>query len=187
MRLLQAVNQIVTALGEHRVDSIETQNPTVNLVLQALQDANRTLQTRGWWFNRYEDKLYKDVDGTIQLPHNILQWTWKSHPSHIKGGMLVNSDTMSVNWDIPPNTPVTGEVVLLVPFEEVPEVFAQWVTHTATATAYINDYGIEDVVQHYQYLAARAESDVMREHLRHMRLRTTNHRSYHRISRHIWR
>src|SRR5690625_7894190 len=87
MTLLQAINRIIPALGENPVDSIETRNPTVGIVLNAINNARHDLLQRGWWFNEFETTLYPDTQGVYSPPAVALEWI--SH--HVDAIIMVMS------------------------------------------------------------------------------------------------
>ena len=49
---LSAVNQILGAIGQSPVTSLDYENPEISFVYQILQECNRDIQNEGWVFNR---------------------------------------------------------------------------------------------------------------------------------------
>src|SRR5690554_4291448 len=72
MELLRAINQILPALGEHPVTSVDAEHPTVAVIVQNVQAQLRALLGEGWWFNEYDTTLYPGPEGEIALPLNVL-------------------------------------------------------------------------------------------------------------------
>lgn len=71
---LDAVNQILSAVGQAPVTTLDLQNPEVYTVLQTLRDTSREIQSEGWNFNtEYLVKMTKNADNTIDVPYNVLQ------------------------------------------------------------------------------------------------------------------
>lgn len=71
---LDAVNQILSAVGQAPVTTLDLQNPEVYTVLQTLRDTSREIQSEGWNFNtEYLVKMTKNSDNTIDVPYNVLQ------------------------------------------------------------------------------------------------------------------
>jgi hypothetical protein len=71
---LDAVNQILSAVGQAPVTTLDLQNPEVYTVLQTLRDTSREIQSEGWNFNtEYCVKMTKNSDNTIDVPYNVLQ------------------------------------------------------------------------------------------------------------------
>jgi hypothetical protein len=48
---LDAVNQILSAVGQAPVTTLDLQNPEVYTTLQTLRDVSREVQSEGWYFN----------------------------------------------------------------------------------------------------------------------------------------
>lgn len=71
---LDAVNQILSAVGQAPVTTLDLQNPEVYTVLQTLRDTSREVQSEGWNFNtEHCVKMQKNADDTIDVPYNALQ------------------------------------------------------------------------------------------------------------------
>ena len=71
---LDAVNQILSSVGQAPVTTLDMQNPETFTVLQTLRDVNRQVQSEGWTFNT--ERLVKfspAADKTITIPYNVLQ------------------------------------------------------------------------------------------------------------------
>lgn len=71
---LEAVNEMLNAIGEGQVSSLDTGNADVQQCVRLLRDHSRKVQSRGWWFNREEDfTITPDGNGNLVLPSNILR------------------------------------------------------------------------------------------------------------------
>lgn len=71
---LEAVNEMLNAIGEGQVSSLDTGNADVQQCVRLLRDHSRKVQSRGWWFNRDEDyELTPNNDGFLVLPANVLR------------------------------------------------------------------------------------------------------------------
>lgn len=187
MILLRAVNEILTALGEYPITSIEAKNPTVSIILRAISQECKEIQLRGWWFNKYKTKLLASVSGEVQAPMGLVNWTWLDHPSTVRGGFIIDTEHMTSDWRIKGCTSIEGEVTIEVDFEDLPPSVANWVVKRALVTAYINDFGYEQIVQEYQRQALMLESQVVDDHLKHQRYSTVKSPRFQRIARHRWR
>ncbi len=70
---LEAVNLGLVSAGATPVTSIDNTQPDVLSLKQLLTASSRTLQKRGWWFNReYAVVLAPDPQGRIVVPQNAL-------------------------------------------------------------------------------------------------------------------
>lgn len=131
MTKLDAVNDILSAIGEPPVDELPSGIPDADLAEDFLDRINRKTQSRGWWFNR-EDQvaLEPDADGHVLVPTDVLRWE-PSEPAtryFVRAGRLYDPDT---------KTDVFSEAVLLdvvyqIQWDDLPQVFTDYVV-AATA------------------------------------------------------
>jgi hypothetical protein len=71
---LEAVNEMLNAIGEGQVSSLDTGNADVQQCVRLLRDHSRKVQKRGWWFNVEEDfELTPDVSGYLVIPSKNLR------------------------------------------------------------------------------------------------------------------
>ena len=73
---LDAVNQILSSVGQAPVTTLDMQNPEVYTALQSLRDVSREVQSEGWVFNSENCvKFVRNTDNTITVPNDVLQIT----------------------------------------------------------------------------------------------------------------
>lgn len=71
---LEAVNEMLNAIGEGQVSSIDTGNADVQQCVRLLRDHSRKVQKRGWWFNTdINYTLTPNGNGNLVLPSNVLR------------------------------------------------------------------------------------------------------------------
>ena len=72
---LDAVNQILSSVGQAPVTTLDLQNPEVSIVLNTLREVNRQIQSEGWIFNTERDYVMQPDSSTNQIsyPYNVLQ------------------------------------------------------------------------------------------------------------------
>lgn len=72
---LDAVNQILSSVGQAPVTTLDLQNPEVSIVLNTLREINRQVQSEGWIFNTERDYVMQRNTNTNEIvyPYNILQ------------------------------------------------------------------------------------------------------------------
>jgi hypothetical protein len=72
---LDAVNQILSSVGQAPVTTLDLQNPEVSIVLNTLREINRQVQSEGWIFNTERDYVMQPDASTNEIiyPYNILQ------------------------------------------------------------------------------------------------------------------
>lgn len=128
---LQAVNRMLRALGEATVQSIAN-NPdvTVSDAVEALEQTNRDIQSRGWSFNTELDyELVPDVQGLIYVPNDTLALDANDPHMYvtIRDNRLYNVGEHTFVF----NGPVEVTYVHLIPFEHLPEYAKTYVIATA--------------------------------------------------------
>ena len=117
---LQAVNIMLSNVGQSPVTSLDSANPAVSLAAGILSEVNQGFQAEGWTFN--SDKNYPfmpDVNGYIYVADNIIsidtQWQ-DENSAVIREGKLYNRRTHSYKWDKKQEL----DVVRLLDFVDLP-------------------------------------------------------------------
>lgn len=175
---LDAVNSILRKLGEPPISSMDTQYPTLDLILPALDQAQRNLLEEGWWFNKFEPvTLYPDEESHVVVPPDTLVFTPYSD-EYLYTGTYIRRRNGTVDL----TEPVTGSRVANLPFEELPPMVRSAVTYSAAMQVYAADIGMDDIFTGIQenYSGAYAEMSAA-----HTRQRQFNVRSKRNIMR--WR
>ena len=71
---LPAVNQILAAVGQAPVTTLDQTNPDVAIAYDTLLQVSREVQAEGWSFNtEYKVELTPDTNDEILYPNNVLQ------------------------------------------------------------------------------------------------------------------
>lgn len=177
MELLEAVNSIITKLGENPVDSVDVRHPTVSIILQHLKSVNKELQAPGWWFNEHIMKLQPNSDGYVVVPKDTISARVKDKQTYLEGRKIVCASTLNDKWDVP----LWVKLRRTLEFEATPYEFASWVVDTAAVRAYVADYGYEEVVKLWQMEARAKEQLVHGEHIRQRRLSAMKAPRYQRM------
>ena len=121
---LSAVNTLLAGIGEQPVESLDAiESSLVQVALNALNEASRSLQVRGWYWNRDEDwPLSVNSAGNIPLPNGTI----KVHEVRGSGDDLVqrgqrlwNKTTKSFTFD--QGTTVKVDLTLMLPWDDLPE------------------------------------------------------------------
>ena len=83
---LQAINQILAAVGQAPVTTLERTNPDVAICYDTLQQVSREVQSEGWTFNReYSYPFTPNGDSEIVYPPNVLQLDITTDPKYFNG------------------------------------------------------------------------------------------------------
>lgn len=131
---LAAVNQILGAVGQAPINTLDETNPETAMVYDTLVAVNREIQAEGWAFNReLEYPMMPDVNQHIFLPDNILQIVLSDvHENRgvdvvPREGKLYNKTDHTYVWD----RTVKVNITWLFPFSETPQPFKDYVTARA--------------------------------------------------------
>lgn len=180
MRLIDAVNVTLEALGESRAVDLNSSNPSVGLAKAAIERTRRGVLSTGHWFNTITREVTPSESLRITIP-------WKQVAIYGLDGKKYSERDGNL-YDLVEQTqrfeqPVHLRVILDFDFEDLPEHVALWVAYESAAQVYANDLGTD---ANYQVLAQQAreyEALTLREHLRNQRYSTARSRNAHRIRR----
>lgn len=151
MTELDAINDMIAYLGESPIDAGDSDyasHPLYESALRILNGANKTVQSRGWWFNSVRRTLTPSADA-IAFADDVLTVIVLNDPRDftIRDGALydLTNDTATIS------TTLTALVRVLVPFTDLPPTAADYiVAHAALrfVTTYDGDRGkVADVTQ----------------------------------------
>lgn len=127
---LDAINIMLATLGEAPINTIESEEgipPDVAIAKNTLEEINREVQSRGWSFNTEEKiKLIPSEEGEIVLPANCLSF----FPSFFDNALIQRGnrvyDKFKHTYNI--GKAIEADVILLLNFEELPEVAKRFIT-----------------------------------------------------------
>jgi len=175
MKLLDAVNLILPKLGEHPVTSLNSRSPTLAVLLPIFDRVRRDLLLPGWWFNTHCTELAYDPNtGEIGMSEDVLSFVATREVSSVRGNRLHDSTNNTFAWF----RKVAGELILDVPFDELPASAASLVYAAAAVEATVTDLGMVNEVRLWTAQASEAEQRMQSEHLRNMKYSTTKSRRY---------
>jgi len=128
---LDAINTMLSSIGEAPVNTVED-NGVVDAVMarQILTTVSREVQARGWHFNTEKDYTLTPTfpEGEVRLPKTLLRIdTVKTH-SDIdvvqRGNRLYDRRNHTYKFD----KALKVDMVIMLPFDEMPEVARQFIT-----------------------------------------------------------
>jgi len=134
MSELEAVNLLLSAIGEAAVSSLETATTVeVTQAKKLLSNVNRAAQQKGWHFNtEWDVVLTRDSDDMIPLSESILSVYQPGQLMTIRGrsGSMYayDLDNNTFTWTKNLNNAVT---ITLLDFIDSPNTFRQYVTTRA--------------------------------------------------------
>lgn len=157
---LDAVNEIIGAIGEAPVNTLENlMNVDVINALRILRNNNRAFQSRGWSFNSVtEYPLNPDVySKKIKWLDVYLKIDGEEGTKYVKQGDYV--------YDLIAKTsifesPISVNAIILVPFEDMPEPARNYIVAKASAefqSRYLGDESLTQILNNkvqetWQYL-----------------------------------
>ena len=134
MTELEAVNILLSAIGEAAVSSLETATTVeVTQAKKLLSNVNRAAQQKGWHFNtEWDVVLTRDSDNRIPLSQSILSVYQPGQLMTIRGMSgdmyAYDLDNNTFTWTKNLNNAVT---ITLLDFIDSPNTFRQYVTTRA--------------------------------------------------------
>lgn len=127
---LEAINTMLSTIGESPVNTVED-NGNVDAVLarQILRSTSREVQARGWHFNTEKDySVLPDFSKYLTLPQTVLRVDTVNADQDIdvvvRGTRLYDRKKHTYLFD----KPVKVDMVVLLPFEEIPEAARYYIT-----------------------------------------------------------
>lgn len=149
---LAAVNQMLTGIGQAPVTSLDSFNPEVATALSILDDVSRSVQGEGWNFNtEYKYPFVADNNGNIFVPEIALQLAdnkianVQKYQTVLRQGRLY--DKINHTYTFPANTTIYCDVIWGFEFEDLPQVFKDYITIKATRIFYDRVAGDIDAVK----------------------------------------
>lgn len=133
---LQAINQMLVGIGQAPVVSLDIANPEIATALNILDSVNREVQGEGWHFNTEINYPFTpDTNGEVTVPSNVLQISdnktssIQQYQTVLRNGKLY--DKISHSYVFPTTAPLLCDVVWLYLFEDLPQVFQDYITQRA--------------------------------------------------------
>jgi hypothetical protein len=165
---LDAVNQILSSVGQAPVTTLDLQNPEVSIVLTTLREVNKQVQSEGWMFNieRGYEMTPDSTTNEIAYPSNMLGMDANedSHKGDIdvvrRQGKLY--DRLNHTYTFTESIKV--DVLWLFDFTDVPPPIQAYITARAArmcATKMVGDQEINKLLAEQEIMtrAAAVEYD----------------------------
>ena len=141
MRLLDAINISLTAVGEPNVTSEDAPSPSIGLIKDNIHHATDRLLARGWWFNDYHTTLGIDPQGFVFVPANAIEVRSDDATQLIvRDTRLFDVQRQSFEF----TSAVSLQILTDLPFADLPEMAAQVIAYEAAAALYASDLGEDD-------------------------------------------
>ena len=135
---LSAVNNILGAIGQSPITSLNFDNPEISFIFNLLRDANVDTQAEGWHFNTEKHVRFAiDANGRIAIGNDILSMDLHDNQARRtsnlvrRNGFLYDkqdhTDVFTADLDL--------DIVRLYNFEDLPIVFRRYITYRASRKA----------------------------------------------------
>ena len=148
---LDAVNDMLSAIGESEVNSLETRAVDARTALRVLDRTTKRVLQRGWSYNtEHRVELAVTASGEVHLPANILKVDYLAvKTGQVKvivqrGLRLYDRTNKTYRIDVP----VYVDMVLELKFEELPETTRTYITARATRIFQAGYVGSAQVHEH---------------------------------------
>jgi len=154
---LDAVNQILSSVGQAPVTTLDQQNPEVAIVLNTLRESNKQVQSEGWTFNveRHYEMTADSTTFEIKYPTNALQIDankdqhFDDYDPVRRNGKLYDRHKHTFEWkdDAGDARKIQVDVIWLFDFTEVPTAVQNYITARASVMCAIKMVGDQELVQ----------------------------------------
>lgn len=164
---LEAVNEILSAIGSSPVNSLEDDN-NVDVInaKRLLEGVSREIQSRGWWFNTLDNvHLDPEVEGYgnarnyfVPCPNSYIKFTSEGYKLLRREGYFLDQLSNTMNF---PEGLDLDTLVKLLDFQELPEAFRKYITVRAARIFQMRYLSAEELDQHLQVEESQAYSDLI--------------------------
>ena len=146
---LDAVNQILSSVGQAPVTTLDLQNPEVSIVLNTLREVNRQVQSEGWLFNTERNYEFTpdSTTGYIAYPNNVLALDTNNdvygaqYDVVRRDGKLYDRLAHTYVWD----QPIKCDVTWFFNYEDVPPAIQVYITARAARMVAIKLVGDKEL------------------------------------------
>lgn len=163
---LAAVNQILGAVGQAPVTTLDETNPDVAIAYGTLQNVTREVQGEGWSFNKeYEYPMTPDTNNEIVIPANVLsidlsdRFENKGVDAVIRSGKLYDKTNHTYQW-LEADT-VNCDIIWGFDFVDIPQAIRDYITARASSEVCIKMVGDGDLYNMLSQREAVARSSAL--------------------------
>lgn len=126
---LEAINTMLTSVGESPVNTLTNPGVDVQIAINILEEVDRETQNIGWFFNRGQRSFTPSSDNTITMPSDILRFYGiKGTQYTLKSGKLFDFENNTNEF----TSSVTLIVVEMQDFDDLPEAAKRFITLRAS-------------------------------------------------------
>ena len=170
---LDAVNQILSSVGQAPVTTLDQQNPEVSIVLSTLREVNRQVQSEGWTFNteKLEKLTSNNITNRINFPNDALSVdTDKTHHGDyyhiVRRTLTISGTTNPYLYDMHSHSfefeeDLVCDIVRLLDFGDAPPILQSYVVARASRLASVKLVGDSEIYQLLQEQEAQTRVALM--------------------------
>ena len=154
---LDAVNQILSSVGQAPVTTLDQQNPEVAIALNTLREISKQVQSEGWIFNieRHYEMTADAATFEIEYPSNALQIDanrdqhFDDYDPTRRDGKLYDRHKHTFEWKDEAGAARTihVDIIWLVDFTEIPNAIQNYITARTAVMCAIKMVGDQQLVQ----------------------------------------
>jgi len=158
---LDAVNSLLTAVGEYPVTNIVDDVAEAQIAIQVIDEVSREVQSRGWsWNTRRKATLTPNTDNEIVIPANVTRvdptdssgWSDRTKRYTIRSNKLYDMVDFTSTFE----EPVYADLVYLWDFDDLPEEARRFITLDAQQRYMNRVVGADADMAQVQQQATRA-------------------------------
>ena len=146
---LDAVNQILSSVGQAPVTTLDLQNPEVAIVLNTIREVNKMVQAEGWTFNteRHYELTPDSITGEILFPFNALsidtnrQSHYADYDPVRRDGKLYDRYNHTFVWA----NPIDVDIVWYFDFTDIPPAIQQYIVARAARMCAVKMVGDKEL------------------------------------------
>lgn len=146
---LDAVNQILSSVGQAPVTTLDLQNPEVAIVVNTLREVNRMVQAEGWTFNTERSyELTPDaITKEIVFPYNALSidTNRKDHLADYdpvrRSGKLYDRLNHTYEWE----EAIKADIIWYFDFTDIPPAVQAYIIARAARMCAIKMIGDKEI------------------------------------------
>ena len=126
---LDAVNQILSSVGQAPVTTLDLQNPEVSIVLNTLREVNKTIQAEGWSFNTdFEATLARNSSNEIPINPSVSrvvvdQQLYPDYDITQRGNKLYDRKNQTFEF----TQDLKGDITYMFDWDDLPEHAHQYI------------------------------------------------------------
>lgn len=158
---LDAVNIILSNIGQAPVVNLTSGNPMVETAELVLEEISRTVQSEGWVFNTETEYPFQlDPNNEIVIPDNVLSAdlpALSDKSTQIRDNRLYDRTNHTYKFD----RDQALDVVWLFDFESLPEAFKNYVTIRAANVFAGRSVGSQEAIRFGQAEELQARSSAL--------------------------